>query len=161
MMHYPIRVLFLCTGNSARSQMAEGLLRSLGGKDFDVYSAGSAPKGIHPITYQVMEENGVDITSQRSKDVAEYVDHEFDYVITLCDKARQTCPDFAGDEERIHWGYPDIGDLEGSEEVYRAFKKVAAELRERIRLWMLTQRKLLRDQGIIGGQESTIAEPTA
>lgn len=149
-MNYPIRVLFVCSGNSARSQMAEGLLRWLGGADFCVESAGTRPAGVHPAAVLVMDEFGIDISHQYSKDIATFAGAEFDYVITLCDKALGSCPDFSGDEERIHWSFPDIGELQGDERmIYRAFLQVAAGLRDRIRLFVTAQRKALRDQGYL------------
>ncbi len=149
-MAYPIRVLFLCTGNSARSQMAEGLLRFLGKEDFAVCSAGTEPKGLHPMAIRVMAEAGIDISGQRSKHLDEFRDQEFDFIITVCDRARDTCPTFPGDVEKIHWGYPDPAAVTGDEEAqYRAFRSVLHALRERIHLWVLNQRKLLREQGVI------------
>src|ERR1041385_575638 len=100
------RVLFLCTGNSARSQMAEGLLRKMAGNSFDVFSAGTHPKGLHPYSVEVMKELGIDISGQTSKDVAIYTGQTFDYVITVCDRAKHQCPIFPG-AEPIHWGFED------------------------------------------------------
>ena len=100
------RVLFLCTGNSARSQMAEGLLRSVANDRFYVASAGTNPKGVHPRTVEVMKEVGIDITQQTSKDVKQFLDQKFDYVITVCDRAKQQCPIFPA-AEPIHWGFDD------------------------------------------------------
>src|SRR5574340_935576 len=97
MTHYPVRVLFLCTGNSARSQMAEGLLRSMGGQDFEVRSAGLEPKELNPLAVKAMAESNIDISSQRSKHLNEYLDIQFDYVITVCDRARDSCPTFPRD----------------------------------------------------------------
>ncbi len=101
------RVLFLCTGNSARSQMAEGLLRWLAGERFDVFSAGSHPTSLRPEAVAVMQELGVDISGQRSKSMDEFLGQEFDYVITVCDNARQACPTFPGRAVRIHWSLED------------------------------------------------------
>lgn len=106
-MHHPIRVLFLCTGNSARSQMAEALLRTYGGTDFEVASAGTDPKGLNPLTIEVMAEAGIDVSKQQSKSLDRFLDQSFDYVITVCDRARDNCPTFPGDNERIHWGFDD------------------------------------------------------
>ncbi len=86
------RVLFLCTGNSARSQMAEGLLRHLAGDRYDVYSAGTHPVGLNPGAVTVMQELQINISAQRSKSIAEYIDQTFDYVITVCDRAKESCP---------------------------------------------------------------------
>ena len=142
-----LRVLFLCTGNSARSQMAEGLLRFLGKDDFDAFSAGSEPQHINPRAVQVMEELSIDIAQQRSKHLNEFLDQPFDYVITLCDPAHEECPAFPGDPERIQWRYPDPIAVVGDEEAQiRAFRKVRDEMSERLRLWILNQRKLLRER---------------
>ena len=147
-MHYPIRVLFLCTGNSARSQMAEALLRGLGNGDFEVSSAGTDPKALHPLALRAMAEIGVDIAGQRSKDLQEYRDREFDYIITVCDRARDNCPTFPGDNERIHWSYEDPAAAEGDEEARLAvFRRVRNELRQRIGLWVTAMRKKLREAG--------------
>ena len=143
----PLRVLFLCTGNSARSQMAEGLLRFFGNDDFDVSSAGSEPHGMNPRAVQVMGEIGIDIAPQRSKHLNEFRDHPFDYMITLCDPAHEECPAFPGDPERIQWRYPDPVAVDGDQEAQlRAFRKVRDEMSERLRLWILNQRKLLRER---------------
>jgi arsenate reductase (thioredoxin) len=148
-MGYPIRVLFLCAHNAARSQMAEGLLRFFGQGDFEVYSAGSEPRGIHPLAARTMQEIGVSIVQQRSKHIDELLDQQFDYVISLCEEARDVCPEFPKDEMRIQWRYPDPSAVKGDEEArYRAFRKTVIELRERIRLWVLAQRKSLREQGV-------------
>ena len=100
------RVLFLCTGNSARSQMAEGLLRSMASDRFDVVSAGTQPKGVHPRTVDAMRELGIDVSSHTSKDVQQFLNEKFEYVITVCDRAKQACPIFPG-AEPIHWGFDD------------------------------------------------------
>lgn len=141
-MGYPIRVLFLCTGNSARSQMAEGLLRSLGGHDFEVYSAGTHPQGVDPLAVQVMRESGIDITGQQSKRLDRFQDQSFDYIITVCDRARDRCPTFPGDNERIHWGFADPAAVTGSEaERIAAFRRARNEIAERLRLWVTIRRR--------------------
>src|SRR5258708_1921122 len=101
------RILILCTGNSARSQIAEGLLRDLDGTHFDVFSAGSKPSVVNPLAIQVMRERGIDISSQRSKHLGEFIKEPFEYVITVCDNAAETCPVFPGRAQRIHWSFPD------------------------------------------------------
>jgi arsenate reductase (thioredoxin) len=111
----PIRVLVICTGNSARSLMAEALLRKHGGADFEVFSAGTEPKGINPLTERVLDEAGLDHSWARSKSVTEYLGQTFDYVITVCDQARQNCPVFPGVHETLHWGYEDPAAVEGTE----------------------------------------------
>lgn len=146
-MNHPIRVLFLCTGNSARSQMAEALLRSLGGVDFEVYSAGTDPQGLNPLAVEVMRESGIDIASLQSKPLQQFLNRQFDYVITVCDRARDNCPTFPGDNERIHWGFDDPAAVTGTrEQQLAAFRRVRNELSERLRLWVAVQRKRLSDQ---------------
>lgn len=139
----PIRVLVVCTGNSARSILAETLLRHVGGSDFEVHSAGTEPKGIHPLTLRVLADAGIDASGLRSKSVTEYLGQSFDYVITVCDQARQVCPVFPGDGERLHWGYEDPAAVEGSEEErLRAFRRVFTQMSERIRTFVvLVQRE--------------------
>ena len=129
----PIRVLFVCTGNSARSIMAEALLRQKGGDRFEVASAGTEPKGLNPLTLQVLADVGIDASWARSKSVAEFAGQTFDYVITVCDQARQTCPVFPGVHESLHWGYEDPAAAEGThEQRIAAFRRVFTQLGERI-----------------------------
>ncbi len=128
-----VRVLFLCTGNSARSQMAEGWLRHLSAGRVQVYSAGTEPRGLHPLAVRVMAERGVDISGQRSKLVSEFQGQAFDYVVTVCDRARQSCPSFPG-ARTLHWDLPDPVEVHGSEEDrLQAFRSVRDELESRIR----------------------------
>lgn len=129
----PIRVLFVCTGNSARSVMAEALLRTRGGDRFDVYSAGTEPKGINPLTVKALGEAGIDASWARSKSVGEYLGQRFDYVVTVCDQARQACPVFPGVHESLHWGYEDPAAATGTEaERLAVFRRVLVQLGERI-----------------------------
>jgi arsenate reductase len=129
----PIRVLVVCTGNSARSVMAEALLRTKGGDAFDVHSAGTEPRGINPLTRRVLDEAGIDSSWARSKSVTEYLGQRFDYVITVCDEARQACPRFPGEHESLHWGYEDPAEATGTEEERLAvFRRVFVQLGERI-----------------------------
>lgn len=138
----PIRVLFVCTGNSARSVMAEALLRQHGGDAFDVYSAGTEPKSINPLTLRVLAEAGLDASWARSKSVDEFLGQSFDYVITVCDHARQSCPVFPGVHESLHWGYEDPAAAEGTEEERLAvFRKVFIQLGERIRQFATVTRR--------------------
>jgi arsenate reductase (thioredoxin) len=121
----PIRVLILCTGNSARSQMGEAWLRHLGGDHYDVYSAGTHPSQVNPLAVAVMDEQGIDIRGQRSKSVDEFLDQPFDYVITVCDQAAEVCPIFPGPAQRIHWSFPDPAAVQGSRmEQLRAFRAI-------------------------------------
>ncbi len=129
----PIRVLFVCSGNSARSVLAEALLRQHGGAAFEVHSAGTEPKGINPLTLRVLAEAGIDASWARSKSVSEYLGQSFDYVVTVCDQARQSCPVFPGVHESLHWGYEDPAAAEGTdEERLVAFRRVFMQLGERI-----------------------------
>ena len=131
-----VRVLFLCTGNSARSQMAEGLLRKMVGDMADIHSAGIEPaKEIHPLARQVMAEMGVDLKGQYPKDVRKYLGEKFHLVVTTCDHAKEHCPFLPGDPERFHWGLDDPAKARGTEEErLNAFRSVANELTSRLRL---------------------------
>jgi arsenate reductase len=124
------RVLILCTGNSARSQMAEGLLRHDAGDRFTVESAGTNPSDVRPEAVAVMNELGIDITSHRSKHVDEFEGQDFDWVLTVCDNAKESCPVFFGKARRLHRSFSDPAAIEGSEERrLGAFRKVRDELR--------------------------------
>jgi protein-tyrosine-phosphatase/DNA-binding transcriptional ArsR family regulator len=128
------RVLFLCTGNSSRSQIAEALLQHIAGDEIEVYSAGSHPKGVHPSAVGVMRDRGIDISGRRSKHYARFVRRRFDYVVTLCDRVREVCPDFPGGAERIHWSIAEpAAEGDGDDESYRAFERTAAEIEDRVR----------------------------
>src|SRR6267154_2052722 len=128
------RVLVLCTGNSARSQMAEGLLRHLAGDRFLVESAGVDPTSVRPEAVSAMAELGIDISSHHSKSVTEFVGSHFDYVITVCDQANEQCPIFPG-TKRLHWSFPDPVKVTGSEAtILEAFRKVRDEIRARLEL---------------------------
>jgi arsenate reductase (thioredoxin) len=130
----PIRVLVICWGNSARSIMAEALLRHHGGQDFDVHSAGIEPKGVNPLTIRVLDDAGLDHDWARSKSIDEYLDQSFDYVITVCDEARQVCPVFPGEKQTVlHWGYEDPAKVEGTEqERLAAFQKTLTLMGTRV-----------------------------
>ena len=128
------KVLILCTGNSARSQMAEGLLRHDAGDQFEVASAGVAPTQVRPEAIEVMREIGIDISGHHSKSVDEFTGHEFDYVITVCDNANEQCPIFPGKTQRIHWSFEDPAAVTGEAEKRMAvFRKVRDEVRERLK----------------------------
>jgi ArsR family transcriptional regulator, arsenate/arsenite/antimonite-responsive transcriptional repressor / arsenate reductase (thioredoxin) len=129
-----VRVLFLCTGNSARSQMAEALARVRSGGVVEAYSAGSLPKPLHPNAVRVMrDEHGIDLAGQRSKHLDVFADQRFDWVISLCDRVREVCPEFPGQPEAIHWSIPDpAAGHAGDEASYPAFQQTAAELETRI-----------------------------
>ncbi len=133
MQHRP-RVLFLCTHNAARSQMAEGILRDLSRGTVDVSSAGTEPAGVHPLAARALRDMNIDVRRQRSKHVDEFAGQTFDVVVTLCDSARELCPVFPGDPERIHWSFSDPGAVAGTEEErLQAFKHTARELATRLR----------------------------
>lgn len=128
-----IRVLFLCTGNSARSIIGATLLRQMGGDAFDVLSAGTHPKGINPYTVRVLTPLGIELSGERSKDVAEYAGQAFDYVITVCDAAAEECPVFPGAPERIHWSFVDPAAVQGTDdERLRAFQITVREMKTRL-----------------------------
>lgn len=128
------RVLILCTGNSARSQMAEGLLRHDGGDEFEVYSAGTKPIHVRAEAIAAMLELGIDISGHRSKSVDEMLGREFDYVITVCDNARESCPVFPAQTKRLHWSFDDPAGVETDEaERLAVFRRVRDEIRARLR----------------------------
>lgn len=129
-------VLILCTGNSARSQMAEGLLRRMGGGRFEVESAGTHPGQVRPEALEVMREVGIDISGHRSKSVDEFEGREFDCVITVCDNARENCPVFPASTERVHWGFDDPASAPGDlAERLAVFRRVRDEIRARLLDW--------------------------
>jgi arsenate reductase len=130
----PIRVLFICTGNSARSQIAEALLADFGGADFQVFSAGTEPKGVNPYAIRVLDEVGIDWSAATSKSVTEFVGQPFDYVVTVCDRARQTCPVFPGNHNTLHWGLDDPAEVEGTDaDKLEAFRRTRMEVSTRLR----------------------------
>jgi ArsR family transcriptional regulator, arsenate/arsenite/antimonite-responsive transcriptional repressor / arsenate reductase (thioredoxin) len=137
-MNNPVRVLFLCTHNSARSQMAEGLLSELSRNKIEVFSAGSEPTNIHPLAIKVMSSRGIDLRNHRAKHLDEFVGQKFDYVITVCDRVREVCPVFPGDPQQIHWSFPDPVAVEGNQQIKeRGFEDTARELTNRIQYLLL------------------------
>jgi arsenate reductase len=136
------KVLFLCTGNSARSQMAEAFLRKYGEDQFDAYSAGTDPKGIHPNTERVMEEVGISLSNQHSKHLKEFMGKvHFGYLITMCDEAEKTCPTtFPGMGQRLRWSFDDPAAFIGSEaEKLEKFREVRDRIERRIKKWLMEQ----------------------
>lgn len=132
------RVLFLCTHNSARSQMAEGLLRYMGGDAFEVVSAGTEKTRVRPLAAEAMAEIGVDISGQESKTLDRFLNQPFDYVVTVCDSANEACPFFPGARERLHWSFPDPSKAEGTEaEQLAAYRGVRDEIQSRIEVELL------------------------
>ena len=138
----PIRILFVCTGNSARSQFAEAILGRLGGADFEVSSAGTHPGVVNPLTVRALAEIGIDWSAARSKSVTDFLDRSFDYVITVCDQAREACPVFPGAHESIHWGFDDPALAQGTEEQRLAvFRRVMGEISVRIKPFVEVARR--------------------
>jgi arsenate reductase len=131
------RVLFLCTGNSARSQMAEGLLRHEAGERFEVFSAGTKPSLVRPEAIAVMQEIGIDISGHRSKSVDEFAGQQLDTVITVCDHAKESCPVFPGHTVRLHWAFEDPAAVEGTEQQRKdAFRKIRDRIHGRIMVFL-------------------------
>lgn len=133
-----IKVLFLCTGNSCRSQIAEAWLKTLGGDQFEVYSAGLEPHGVNPFTELVMTESGYDMTGHRSKHIDEFIDKiNFDFLITVCGNADERCPYFPGMGTRLHWPFEDPAAYTGPEdERFDLFRKVRDQIKTRIQTWL-------------------------
>ena len=128
------RVLFLCTHNSARSQMAEGLLRALGGERFEAYSAGTEQTHVRPLAIAAMAELGIDISGQESKTLDRYLGEPFDAVVTVCDQAAEACPVFPGARSRLHWSFPDPSTATGTmEEQLAAYRLVRDDISGRIK----------------------------
>ena len=136
--HPKVRVLFLCTHNSARSQIAEGLSRKLGGDNIEVFSAGSEPTSVHPLAAKVMSDIGIDLSGHRSKHLDEYRGQDFDYIVTVCDRVREVCPVFPDDPEQVHWSIPDPTVIEGNRQKQeKGFATIANELTTRIQFLLL------------------------
>jgi arsenate reductase (thioredoxin) len=132
-----IRVLFVCSGNSARSQMAEAILRKDAGERFEVASGGTNPRPIDPYTVRVLAEAGIDSTDATSKSVTKFLGRRFDYVITLCDRARVECPVFPGGAQTLHWGLDDPAEAEGTDaQRLQAFRHALTEVSGRIRAFI-------------------------
>ena len=126
-------VLFLCTGNSCRSQMAEGWLRHLAGDRYNVFSAGVKPAGLNPDAVRVMKEVGIDISGHRSKNVAEFLEREFSYVVTVCDSAKESCPLFPGTLRSLHWSLEDPASATGTQEArLKIFRRVRDEIKQHV-----------------------------
>jgi len=132
-------VIFLCTGNSARSQIAEAFLRKYGGDRFDVYSAGMEPKGVHPLAVRVMAEVDIDISEYRSKGTNEFLGKKlFQYLITVCDRAEKNCPTaWPGVTNRLHWSFEDPAEYEGTEEAkLNKFREIRNQIQKKIIDWL-------------------------
>lgn len=136
-----LRVLFLCTHNSARSQMAEGILRHLGSDRVAAFSAGSEPGDVHPLAVRALAQMSIDISGQQAKHMDQFAGQSFDYIITVCDRVREACPDFPHDPHKIHWSFEDPAAVDGPESArFQAFQTTAQELRTRINYLLLTMR---------------------
>ncbi len=134
-----MKILFLCIGNSARSQMAEAFLKKYGGDQFEAYSAGTEPKGIHPYTERVMEEVGISLSNQHSKHVKEYMGRmNFAFVIILCEEAEKLCPTtFPGVVHRLHWSFEDpTATVESDDKKFIKFREVRDKIEQRIKSWL-------------------------
>ncbi|MEO8570484.1 MAG: MerR family transcriptional regulator [Chloroflexota bacterium] len=130
----PIRVLFVCTHNSARSQIAEALLERYGGDDFEVFSAGTEATGVNPYAIRVLADMGIEWSHAESKTIDQFLSRHFDYVVTVCDRARATCPVFPGSSNTLHWGLDDPSEVEGTDdEKLVAFRRTQAEVSARLR----------------------------
>ncbi|HWR16871.1 MAG TPA: arsenate reductase ArsC [Terriglobales bacterium] len=137
------RVLFLCTGNSCRSQMAQGFLRAYASERFEAHSAGTNPSGINPLAVQVMNEVGIDISGQRSKHVAEYQGQDVSLVVTVCNNAKEQCPIFPGRCLREHWPFEDPAEAAGSlEHRLNVFRRVRDEIDVRVRAFVAQSPKM-------------------
>ncbi len=134
----PMRILFLCTHNSSRSQMAEGLLRARGDGAYDVFSAGTEPRMVHPLAIKVMQELGIDISAHRAKSLEEFRDQPpMDLVVTVCDDAAEACPYFPNARHQVHWGFSDPSRVEGTEEErLAAFRHIRDLIATRIRQFL-------------------------
>jgi protein-tyrosine-phosphatase len=145
-----LRVLFLCTHNSVRSQLAETLMRVLSKDQIEAFSAGNQPTNVHPLTIEVLAGLPVDLSRQRSKHLEEFLDQDFDYVITVCDKAREDCPVFPDAKRTIHWSMPDPVAVEGGAAQERAFRQTMNELRNRITYLLIILERERRKQRAVG-----------
>lgn len=143
--HKPLRILVLCTGNSCRSQIAEGFFRHYGGERVQVASAGLVPKGVNPRAIQVMKEVGIDLVQHTSDHLSKYIGQSFDYVITVCDNAAANCPVFPGAGTKLHWPFEDPADTTGTEEqVIASFRRIRDEIGIKVKNWLETSGELVR-----------------
>jgi len=143
------RVLFLCSHNSARSQMAEGFLRALGGDRFEAASAGTEARGVHPFAIQAMAEAGIDISTQESKTIDRYLGDPFDLVITVCDDAAQACPVFPSARARRHWSFPEPSSAIGDDEQrFAVFAEVRDAIRERVEDELVASIRSTQDEAL-------------
>ncbi len=151
---HPMRVLFLCTHNSSRSQMAEGLLRSRGGGAYAVFSAGTQPRSVHPLALKAMHEIGIDLSTHRAKGIEEFAaEPPMDLVITVCDEAAEACPFFPNARRQVHWGFSDPSQVTGSEEArLAAFRHVRDLIAAKIEQFLGRNPSLSREQLYVAAQ---------
>ena len=135
------KVLFLCTGNSCRSQMAEGFLKDMAPDEFEVFSAGTDPTQINPASLRTMQEEGIDISDQKSESVNKYVGEKFNYVITVCGSAKETCPVFPGKYTQIHWDIEDPAEKSATNEETSAFRITREIIKEKIKRFLKTEKE--------------------
>jgi arsenate reductase len=141
MMQDKPKVLFVCTGNSCRSQMAEGMLKHYGNGEFEVYSAGLRPSHVHPLAIKALAELDIDITNQYSKTVNEFIGQEFSYVVTVCGSAKELCPVFPGKYNALHWSIEDPASTSGTEEeMMKVFRKVRQNILEKVKHFVTTNK---------------------
>lgn len=134
-----MRILFLCTGNSCRSQMAEGLARKMGQGEIEAFSAGTQPRAVHALAIEVMAELDIDISRQTSKSIDKFIEQHFDFVITVCDKARERCPVWPRSREQIHWAFDDPAEALGTAaQRLSVFRRVRNEIKRRLELFMIS-----------------------
>jgi arsenate reductase len=145
----PIRVLVLCTNNSARSQMAEGFFRQIAGGQVRVDSAGTAPSRVHPLAIQVMQEFGVDLAQHTSKHLNQFLGEPIDVVLTVCDAANDTCPMFPGRAERLHWSYPDPGAAVGEAAQLEVLREIGRDMQARVRAFVTERGGVPQELGAI------------
>ncbi len=140
-----LRILVLCTGNSCRSQIAEGFFRHYGGSQVEIFSAGLEPKGVNPRAIQVMKEVGVDISRHTSDHLSKYLGQSFDYIITVCDNAAANCPVFPGAGTKMHWPFEDPAEAVGTEEqILSVFRRIRDDIGIKVKNWLETQGVLSR-----------------
>lgn len=149
-MHYPVRVLFICYRNAIRSQVAEALLRRIGHNDFQVSSAGIQPESLDPVAIQLMGDMGIDISGHMSMSIDHFLGQQFEYIITLCDKAQPYVAEFPGNHKYIRWHLPDPAEFQGNDANRRQLLSlVCVDLTERIRLWVDMERQKLQTEGLL------------
>lgn len=154
-MHYPVRVLFICYRNAIRSQVAEALLRRIGNNDFQVSSAGIQPEPLDPVAIQLMDKMGIDISGHMSMSIDHFLGQQFEYIITLCDKAQPYVSEFPGTHKHICWHLPDPAEFQGNDDNRRQLLALlCVDLTERIRLWVDMERQKLQADGLLNYKQA-------